>query len=107
MDDQPKSVKDLLVEAKDASELMVDLAYAAVHAIAVARRLPRVEALAALRRDPPATWREHRAAFGPELEALALHACFLHHAANELGEPGGGGGQFGAAARALLRGEAG
>ncbi len=28
--DQPKSVKDLLVEAKDASELMVDLAYAAV-----------------------------------------------------------------------------
>ena len=30
MDDQPKSVKDLLVEAKDASELMVDLAYAAV-----------------------------------------------------------------------------
>jgi uncharacterized protein with PhoU and TrkA domain len=30
MDDQPKSVKDLLVELKDASELMVDLAYAAV-----------------------------------------------------------------------------
>src|SRR6266508_3908513 len=30
MDDQPKSVKDLLIEAKDASELMVDLAYAAV-----------------------------------------------------------------------------
>jgi uncharacterized protein with PhoU and TrkA domain len=30
MDDQPKSVKDLLVEVKDASELMVDLAYAAV-----------------------------------------------------------------------------
>ncbi len=30
MDEQPKSVKDLLVEAKDASELMVDLAYAAV-----------------------------------------------------------------------------
>jgi uncharacterized protein with PhoU and TrkA domain len=30
MDDQPRSVKDLLVEAKDASELMVDLAYAAV-----------------------------------------------------------------------------
>jgi uncharacterized protein with PhoU and TrkA domain len=30
MDDQPKSVKDLLVESKDASELMVDLAYAAV-----------------------------------------------------------------------------
>jgi uncharacterized protein with PhoU and TrkA domain len=30
MDDQPKNVKDLLVEAKDASELMVDLAYAAV-----------------------------------------------------------------------------
>src|SRR3990172_11949144 len=30
MDDQPKSDKDLLVEAKDASELMVDLAYAAV-----------------------------------------------------------------------------
>jgi len=30
MDDQPNSVKDLLVEAKDASELMVDLAYAAV-----------------------------------------------------------------------------
>ena len=29
-DDQPKNVKDLLVEAKDASELMVDLAYAAV-----------------------------------------------------------------------------
>ena len=30
MDNAPKSVKDLLVEAKDASELMVDLAYAAV-----------------------------------------------------------------------------
>jgi len=30
MDNEPKSVKDLLVEAKDASELMVDLAYAAV-----------------------------------------------------------------------------
>src|SRR5215510_8354195 len=30
MDDQPSSVKDLLIEAKDASELMVDLAYAAV-----------------------------------------------------------------------------
>jgi uncharacterized protein with PhoU and TrkA domain len=30
MDDEPKTVKDLLVEAKDASELMVDLAYAAV-----------------------------------------------------------------------------
>ena len=28
--DQPRNVKDLLVEAKDASELMVDLAYAAV-----------------------------------------------------------------------------
>ena len=30
MDEQPRSVKDLLVELKDASELMVDLAYAAV-----------------------------------------------------------------------------
>jgi uncharacterized protein with PhoU and TrkA domain len=30
MDDQPKNVKELLVELKDASELMVDLAYAAV-----------------------------------------------------------------------------
>src|ERR671924_1263798 len=30
MDEEPKSVKELLVEAKDASELMVDLAYAAV-----------------------------------------------------------------------------
>ena len=30
MDDQPRNVKDLLVELKDASELMVDLAYAAV-----------------------------------------------------------------------------
>lgn len=30
MDEQPRSVKELLVEAKDASELMVDLAYAAV-----------------------------------------------------------------------------
>ncbi|MEX0989212.1 MAG: TrkA C-terminal domain-containing protein [Actinomycetota bacterium] len=30
MDDQPRSVKDLLVEAKDVSDLMVDLAYAAV-----------------------------------------------------------------------------
>ena len=29
-DDQPSNVKELLVEAKDASELMVDLAYAAV-----------------------------------------------------------------------------
>jgi uncharacterized protein with PhoU and TrkA domain len=30
LDDQPSNVKDLLAEAKDASELMVDLAYAAV-----------------------------------------------------------------------------
>lgn len=30
MDEQPRNVKDLLVGAKDASELMVDLAYAAV-----------------------------------------------------------------------------
>jgi uncharacterized protein with PhoU and TrkA domain len=30
MDEQPKNVKDLLVESKDAAELMVDLAYAAV-----------------------------------------------------------------------------
>jgi uncharacterized protein with PhoU and TrkA domain len=30
MDDEPKTVKELLVELKDASELMVDLAYAAV-----------------------------------------------------------------------------
>ncbi len=30
MDEQPRNVKDLLVESKDASELMVDLAYAAV-----------------------------------------------------------------------------
>ena len=29
-EDQPRNVKELLVEAKDASELMVDLAYAAV-----------------------------------------------------------------------------
>ena len=29
-DDQPRNVKELLVEAKDVSELMVDLAYAAV-----------------------------------------------------------------------------
>src|SRR2546427_1849541 len=29
-DDQPRNVKELLVEAKDASELMIDLAYAAV-----------------------------------------------------------------------------
>ena len=30
MDEEPKTVKELLVEAKDSSELMVDLAYAAV-----------------------------------------------------------------------------
>jgi uncharacterized protein with PhoU and TrkA domain len=30
MDDQPRNVKELLVESKDAAELMVDLAYAAV-----------------------------------------------------------------------------
>jgi|FLYK01.1.fsa_nt_gi uncharacterized protein with PhoU and TrkA domain len=30
MDEEPKNVKELLVEAKDASELLVDLAYAAV-----------------------------------------------------------------------------
>jgi uncharacterized protein with PhoU and TrkA domain len=30
MDEQPRNVKELLVELKDASELMVDLAYAAV-----------------------------------------------------------------------------
>jgi uncharacterized protein with PhoU and TrkA domain len=30
MDEQPRNVKELLVELKDASELMVDLAYAAL-----------------------------------------------------------------------------
>ena len=31
MDEQPRNVKDLLVEVKDASEIMVDLAYAALY----------------------------------------------------------------------------
>jgi len=45
MDDQPKNVKDLLVEAKDASELMVDLAYAAVffNEEKLAREVERLE----------------------------------------------------------------
>ena len=45
MDDQPRSVKDLLVEAKDASELMVDLAYAAVffNEEKLAREVERLE----------------------------------------------------------------
>ena len=38
-DDKPRNVKDLLVEAKDASELMVDLAYAALRAGMVEPRL--------------------------------------------------------------------
>jgi uncharacterized protein with PhoU and TrkA domain len=45
MDEQPKNVKDLLVELKDASELMVDLAYAAVffNDEKVAREVGRLE----------------------------------------------------------------
>ncbi|HEY6566519.1 MAG TPA: TrkA C-terminal domain-containing protein [Actinomycetota bacterium] len=45
MDDQPKNVKELLVELKDASELMVDLAYAAVffNDEKVAREVGRLE----------------------------------------------------------------
>jgi uncharacterized protein with PhoU and TrkA domain len=45
MDDQPTNVKDLLVELKDASELMVDLAYAAVffNDEKVAREVGRLE----------------------------------------------------------------
>ena len=45
MDDEPKNVKDLLVEAKDASELMVDLAYAAVffNEEKLAREVERLE----------------------------------------------------------------
>jgi uncharacterized protein with PhoU and TrkA domain len=45
MDDQPKNVKELLVELKDASELMVDLAYAAVffNDDKVAREVGRLE----------------------------------------------------------------
>jgi uncharacterized protein with PhoU and TrkA domain len=45
MDEQPRSVKDLLVEAKDASELMVDLAYAAVffNEVKLAREVERLE----------------------------------------------------------------
>src|ERR671914_967730 len=45
MDEEPKSVKDLLVEAKDASELMVDLAYAAVffNEQKLAREVERLE----------------------------------------------------------------
>ena len=45
MDDQPRSVKELLIEAKDASELMVDLAYAAVffNDEKVAREVERLE----------------------------------------------------------------
>ena len=46
MDEEPKSVKDLLVELKDASELMVDLAYAAVffNDEKLAREVERLEA---------------------------------------------------------------
>ncbi|MEO8477618.1 MAG: TrkA C-terminal domain-containing protein [Actinomycetota bacterium] len=46
MDDQPKNVKELLVELKDASELMVDLAYAAVffNEDKLAREVDRLEA---------------------------------------------------------------
>ena len=46
MDDQPRSVKDLFIEAKDASELMVDLAYAAVFfdEEKLAREVERLEA---------------------------------------------------------------
>lgn len=45
MDDHPKNVKELLVELKDASELMVDLAYAAVffNDEKVAREVGRLE----------------------------------------------------------------
>ena len=45
MDEQPKNVKELLVELKDASELMVDLAYAAVffNDEKVAREVGRLE----------------------------------------------------------------
>ncbi|MFN8232064.1 MAG: TrkA C-terminal domain-containing protein [Actinomycetota bacterium] len=46
MDDEPKNVKELLVELKDASELMVDLAYAAVFfdEEKLAREVERLEA---------------------------------------------------------------
>ena len=45
MDDEPKTVKELLVELKDASELMVDLAYAAVffNEEKLAREVDRLE----------------------------------------------------------------
>lgn len=45
MDEQPKNVKELLVELKDASEVMVDLAYAAVffNDDKVAREVRRLE----------------------------------------------------------------
>jgi len=45
MDEQPKNVKELLVELKDASELMVDLAYAAVffNEDKLAREVDRLE----------------------------------------------------------------
>jgi uncharacterized protein with PhoU and TrkA domain len=45
MDDQPKNVKELLVELKDAAELMVDLAYAAVffNEEKLAREVERLE----------------------------------------------------------------
>jgi uncharacterized protein with PhoU and TrkA domain len=45
MDEQPKNVKELLVELKDASELMVDLAYAAVffNEEKIAREVGRLE----------------------------------------------------------------
>ncbi len=46
MDEEPKNVKELLVELKDASELMVDLAYAAVffNEEKLAREVERLEA---------------------------------------------------------------
>lgn len=45
MDEEPKTVKELLIEAKDASELMVDLAYAAVffNEEKLAREVERLE----------------------------------------------------------------
>ena len=72
MNEQPRNVKDLLVELKDASELMVDLAYAAVffNEDKLAQEVARLESADDRPSPPPA---DHGDARRPEPRGRGGH----------------------------------
>jgi len=93
-------------EARPRALPLVDLAYAAVDAVAAASRYrDRVAAFESVYRQKTLERFAGRVAMRlelqPDVAELAVHACWLQHAANELRELGGAGGPFVQIARRL------